>query len=284
MHESGNDISVVIRTLNEAAHIGVLLQTLRAQQQLGESLEIVLVDSGSTDKTLEIASSYDVELVQIPKSEFNYSTALNLGIEKCKGKLIFILSGHSVPTAPDWATQMIRHFHDDEVAGVYCRQEAWEHTNWHEKRRIESMFPHQSRVFCSKTDSDLKFSNAASCVRRIIWEKHKFKILPAAEDKEWAQWALENNYKLVYDAEAAVFHSHNESPRQVAKRQIEIEKAIDITKARNRTVFLTLFQATRRFVALAIYDFRIKASGSKKFRALLEDLKSCIWFIVDFKR
>jgi len=281
MNESCNAISVVIRTLNEQKHIGLLLQKLRAQRAIGAGVEIVVVDSGSTDKTLDIVNSHGVRLVQITPNEFNYSTALNLGIQKSQGELIFVLSGHSVPISKHWASQIIKHFTDDKVAGVYCRQKAWDDANWHEKRRIKSVFDDRNKVFYSSDKQEINFSNAASCIRRCVWQQHNFKVIPAAEDREWAKWAVEKGYKIVYDADEAVYHSHNESARKTAARQVEIEKAIDIQKKRKRTIILTLYQAVKRFVNLTIYDVKTDASISKKIQAIIIDLKCALWFIID---
>ena len=283
MADSCNNISAVIRTLNEEERIGVLLDTLRAQKNAGADLEIVVVDSGSTDKTLAIVRQHKVKLIQIHPEEFNYSKALNLGIAESLGDFIFVLSGHTVPASRDWVSQMTQHFADPAVAGVYCRQKAWDDAGRHERRRILATFGNVSRTITSSTEDEIAFSNAASCVRRSVWEKHRFKVLPAAEDREWAEWALAHQYKIVYDAEAAVYHSHNESARKAAKRLIEIERNTDIQRRRKRTRALTICQALKCFVELAKSDITMDACISEKVRAIIQDTKYVLWFILDFK-
>ena len=95
----------------------------------------------------------------------------------------------------------------------------------------------------NNADEMVNFSNAASCIRRCVWDDHNFVIMPAAEDREWAKWALENRYNIVYCADASVYHSHNESCLNEVRRIIEIEKMMDIQNSRRRTVFLTIKQS-----------------------------------------
>ena len=89
-------IGVVIRTLNESALIGRCLQMLD-EQRGGFDLDVLVVDSGSTDATREIARDHGARIVELPPTQFDYSKALNLGIEEVSGELIVILSAHAIP-------------------------------------------------------------------------------------------------------------------------------------------------------------------------------------------
>jgi glycosyltransferase involved in cell wall biosynthesis len=108
--------SFVIRTYNEEKWIGTVLQTLLDQTR--KDFEIIIVDSGSTDSTLEIVKKFPVKLIQIPKEDFNFSYALNIGIKDAKSKYIGILSGHSVPTKKTWYEESIKLFNNSELAGI----------------------------------------------------------------------------------------------------------------------------------------------------------------------
>ena len=128
-------VSVVIRALNERALIGRCLAALR-EQDGGNGLEIIVVDSGSTDDTCEIARDHRADVVAFNQPQFDYSSALNLGIEHSTGDLVVILSAHSILQEPRWLEIMTQPFDDPLVAGVCCRQVAWPDTDWHEARRI----------------------------------------------------------------------------------------------------------------------------------------------------
>lgn len=278
-------ISFVIRAYNEEDYIGRLIQTILTQKHVDGDFEIIVVDSASNDSTVEIAKQSSVKLIEIPKDEFNYSYTLNLGIEQSVGGLIVILSAHAIPTTDSWLQTMLTNFTDKEVAGVYCRQVAWPDANVFEILRTKSYFPSETKAFqIDGSGEESHFSNAASCIRRSVWETHPFAILPAAEDREWAKWAIENNYTIIYDAKATVYHSHNESCREVAKRQIEIEKAKDIRLVRKRNLFLTIKQAVSWVLRNFRVIFSMKHFKIDHFIYYIKILPCGFWFILDFNR
>lgn len=82
-------VSFVIRTKNEGKFIGKVLGLL--QKQTYQNFEIIIVDSGSTDRTLEAVKKFRVKLIKIKPQDFNYSYALNLGISNAKGIYIYAL-------------------------------------------------------------------------------------------------------------------------------------------------------------------------------------------------
>ena len=81
------DASIVIRTKNEEEFIGETLERVRKQEFNGE-YEIVIVDCGSTDSTLEIVEKYDVRLLKIPPREFTYGRSLNMGAKSAAGEFV----------------------------------------------------------------------------------------------------------------------------------------------------------------------------------------------------
>lgn len=280
-----NNVSILIRTFNEASYADLLIQKLLSQSEYENNLEIVVVDSGSTDGTIDVLKKYNVKIIRIAKEEFNYSSALNLGIEYTNGDLIVVISAHAIPCNCSWLKQMASNFSDENVAGAYCRQIPWPHAEPTEKIRIEKSFKKESKIY--SVDLPYKnnnFSNVASCIRRDIWERHHFVIMPAAEDRQWANWAIENGYKIVYDANAIVYHSHNESSRKAAKRVIQLEKSFDIENKRNRNLFLTLKQSFGWFIRDVRYAFRLNYEGNNRLKYIIECAARSFWFIYDFSR
>lgn len=281
----GNTVSCIIRTYNEAKYIGKLIEVLRSQEECGEDVQIVIVDSGSTDSTVEIARNHEVNLIRIPKRQFNYSKALNLGIENSTGDLIVILSAHSIPCRNDWLHRIVAHFEDKKVAGVYCKQVPWPGAEWREAFRIRNTFGNDSKVFCKdNSDSEMSFSNAASCIRRSVWERHPFVIMPAAEDRDWASWAINNSYSIIYEAEAQVYHSHDDSCRSAARRRIAVQKAADLRQARNRNMFLTCKQAITWIYRDICQIISLKNCDWSKLKLVRDCFARGYWYLRDFNR
>jgi glycosyltransferase involved in cell wall biosynthesis len=215
-------IGVVIRTLNESELLGRCLETLQAQQG-GFDLDVVVVDSGSTDGTVDIARAHGARVIEIAPADFDYSTALNVGIEEARAELVVLLSAHAIPLDDLWLSRMTAPFTDEQVAGVTGGQVPWPGAPWWEIVRLSRAFGDSRRAW-SATDSDgLMFSNAASCIRRGDWRDEPF-TLPAAEDLDWAQRMVAAGRVIVYEPAATVYHSHDESPRAQARRMIDINR------------------------------------------------------------
>ena len=80
MPQGDMNCSIVIRAYNEEKHIGRLLDGIR--QQTLKDVEIILVDSGSTDGTVSVAESFGARIVRIAPQEFTFGRSLNFGIRK----------------------------------------------------------------------------------------------------------------------------------------------------------------------------------------------------------
>ena len=110
--------SIVIRAYNEEKHIGRLLEGIR--QQTVRDVEIILVDSGSTDGTVSVAESFGAQIVKIPSTEFTFGRSLNLGIQAATRELLVIASAHIYPVYPDWLEALLRPFEEE-----YVRVDLW---------------------------------------------------------------------------------------------------------------------------------------------------------------
>jgi rhamnosyltransferase len=214
------DVSVILRTKNEGIFLERTLRLLE-KQYYAPRPEIIILDSGSTDNTLAIAKQHPhVRLMQIPAHQFSYGRSLNTGFRAASGEVIVALSAHAFPCDEVWLKRLLVHFDDSDVAGVYGRQlpheDAWPFV----RREYAEFYGSQLRVQADPNDiRDHYFSNAASAIRRQLWQHHKFnEELPYCEDWEWARAMLRLGYKIVYEPEAAVYHSHNESFRAIYRR------------------------------------------------------------------
>lgn len=205
--------SIVIRAYNEERHIGRLLEGIR--QQTIKDVEVILVDSGSTDATVSVAESFGAKIVHIPSAEFTFGRSLNFGVREAGSEFIVIASAHVYPVYPDWLETLLRPFQDEKVALTYGKQRGYEGSKFSEHQIFHQWYPDvgnfdQATAFCN---------NANSAIRKKLWEQHAYdETLTGLEDLEWGKWAKGQGFKIAYAAEAEIIHIHNETPRGVYNR------------------------------------------------------------------
>src|SRR2546423_8123450 len=113
-------VAVVIRCLNEERHIGRLLTGLERQTRPPE--EIIVVDSGSTDATRDIAGRRATKIVDIRPEEFSFGRALNIGVEAATSDLCVFVSAHVYPLYDSYLEHLVAPFVAEDVALSYGRQ------------------------------------------------------------------------------------------------------------------------------------------------------------------
>jgi len=206
--------SIVIRCYNEAEHIGKLLHGI--SQQTMDDYEIVLVDSGSTDGTLDIAAEFGVDTItHIDPEDFSFGRALNYGCAEANGEFCVIASAHVYPRRDDRLKRLLEKFQNDDVALVYGKQRGNDLTTFSESQIFEQWFPkhdieRQPHPFCN---------NANAAIRRETWEKFPYdEHLTGLEDVDWAKRVQKNGYEISYASEAEIVHVHDETAREVFNR------------------------------------------------------------------
>jgi glycosyltransferase involved in cell wall biosynthesis len=205
--------SIIIRAYNEEAHIWRLLEGIK--HQTFKDVETILVDSGSTDATVEIAESYGAHVVRIPSEEFTFGRSLNYGIREATSEYLVIASAHVYPVYPDWLEALLRPFAEENVALTYGKQRGPETAHFSEQQIYHQWYPDVSQprqltAFCN---------NANAAIRKSLWEKNPYdETLTGLEDLAWAKWAKEHGYDIAYVAEAEIVHVHNETPSGVFNR------------------------------------------------------------------
>ncbi|MHB8087764.1 MAG: glycosyltransferase family 2 protein [Anaerolineaceae bacterium] len=205
--------SIIIRAYNEEKYIRRLLVGIA--EQTVKNVQIILVDSGSTDRTIDETKEFSVEVVTIQPHEFTFGHSLNVGIECAKADLIVMASAHVFPVYPDWLETLLAPFSDKNVALTYGMQRGAETSHFSEQLIFQTWYPEHSVLqqpfpFCN---------NANAAIRRSLWQLHPYnENLPGLEDLAWAKWAQDNGSSIHYVAEAEVVHVHNESTAGIFNR------------------------------------------------------------------
>jgi rhamnosyltransferase len=209
-------VSVVIRTLNEARHLPALLRSITSQDLADHRAEVVLVDSGSSDGTLEIARQHGCRIVTIRKEEFSFGRSLNVGCRAAEGEVLVFVSGHCIPQDEHWLRRLVAPLGHDSVVYSYGGQLGGERTHFSEHQIFAKYFPSRSQV---PQREGFYCNNANAALLKSEWLRTPFdEELTGLEDMHLAKQLVARGERLAYVAEAAVYHLHDESWRQVERR------------------------------------------------------------------
>jgi rhamnosyltransferase len=223
-------VSIVIPVLNGGRVLKEALTVIRSQE--GDfSLEVLCLDSGSSDGSREACAHLGARVVDVPPGTFNHGATRNQGIALSRGEFVVLLVQDAVPVGTAWLATLLHNFSEADVAGVYCRQAPRpdadvltrrQLANWvagkHQRvaqrldgRSWEALTPWQRLELCT-------FDDVCACLRRIVWERIPYTPTYFGEDVEWGKQVIQAGYTLVYEPEAAVVHSHARSAWYEYKR------------------------------------------------------------------
>lgn len=171
-------ISVVVRTFNSAKTLPNLLSHL----SLLPGDELIVVDSDSSDATLEIAHEYKARII-VPEKPFNYSRALNLGFRAAQQPWVLVISSHCIPLT----TNLLAIFR--AAAADFPDNVAVAYGDCSLVNRLATV--NEPVIFASKVSSQLEqkkayTGNPIAMYRRAWWERYPFdETVSAAEDLLW---------------------------------------------------------------------------------------------------
>ena len=215
-------VSVVIPTFNAGPGFEELLLKLDAQRGHFE-LEVVVVDSGSTDGTAELAARHGALLHSVSKAGFDHGATRDLGISLSSGEYVALTVQDAVPLDERWLVTMVENLREDgRVAAVYGRHvprpDAGVMTRAlvgnlavadSERREQEIQDPETYKGLPpAQRRRIVAFDNVSSCLRRSVWKEFPFGKADFAEDLRWGKKVVEAGYKIIYEPRSVVVHSH----------------------------------------------------------------------------
>jgi rhamnosyltransferase len=223
--------SIALVTRNGGQRLVAVLDAIDAQHGR-DDVEIVAVDSGSTDGTRERLATRVDRLVDIDPRDFNHGATRNRAIAETRAPLVILLVQDAVPRGLDWLDELLAPLEgDSRLAGSCARQvprpdasavvrhhlDRWAaarpepRTTFADAATLEALPPIERLALCA-------FDNVCAAIRRAVWEQHPFEATPIAEDIAWARDVLLAGHGLAYAPSAVVEHSHDRSAWYELKR------------------------------------------------------------------
>ena len=222
--------TVAIPVLNGGPLLATVLDAVAAQQ-VDRPVEVVVIDSGSTDGSPDVARGHGARVEQIPPSAFNHGTTRNALMELATGDHVAFLTQDSVPAGPDWLAALLRGFTlADDIALVFGPQRARAGSSPMVRRelleQIERFGPEHVDRDAAPGGRATFFSSANGAVARWAWERVPFRPVGYAEDMVLARDMLAAGLAKAYVPDAAVIHSHDLPPLKAFRRYFDDFRAL----------------------------------------------------------
>lgn len=207
-------ITVVIPVKDGGRDLVRCLEAITGQQ-VDQEVEVVVVDSGSTDGSPETARQLGARVHEIPPAEFNHGGTRNLGARLAKGDVLVFTTQDAYAENADWLARLVAPLASDPgIAGVYGRQIPHDGASPPEHYFLDFLYGPEPRIQSLADPDDLSFevtlfSNVNSAIPRSVWKEQPFADdVVMSEDQEWSRRVLLAGMTIVYEPLAAVFHSH----------------------------------------------------------------------------
>lgn len=232
-------ISVLIPTYNAEKYIFRLLSSLLKQQLTSNyKLEIIIIDSSSTDDTVEIIRSQfpDVLVKIIKNREFDHGRTRNNLAEISSGDYLLFMTQDAIPTNDQLLLKLLNSLEDKNTLISFARQIPKDNAGELERFARNYNYPSESIVKSKDSLDSLGIktffnSNVCSMYKREVftWFGGFPNNIILNEDMILASKVILNNYNVVYCADGSVYHSHNYNLKHQFKRYFDIGMAFHET-------------------------------------------------------
>jgi len=258
-------VTVIMRSKNSDWVIAQALAALYSQTY--KDFELLVVDSGSTDRTLEIVKQYPCRLIQIEAKAYYPGSVLNMAIEQTEADIIIFQNSDGVPLSPHTLQRLVSVFDDAAIDAALTRQiprpEAFDWV----RRDYRLSFPD-----VAQTPDWIRLSLPMAAMRKSAWEKHHFyEDAWASEDTEWGEWAVQNGMKIKYVPDAIIMHSHNYTLKQIYGRKFVEGEADAFIYNRKPTLVKMLINVIKQTIRDSIY-LLLKGNISEAFGSLSRNI------------
>ena len=227
--------SVVIPTYNAGPKLKDVLDMVTTQDTPWP-YEILVIDSGSKDGTIDLVKSYEqVKLHAIDSKDFNHGGTRNLGVELTKGEYIAFLTHDALPANHHWLYALVTSIERyPNAAGAFGKHLAYPDASMFTKRDLDAHFTHMgNHALCLNSETKPEYlektsdqwqqvlhfySDNNSCFKRSVWQEIPYQHVAFGEDQLWAADIIKAGYDKIYAPQAVVYHSHDYDTRENRER------------------------------------------------------------------
>ena len=221
-------VSVVIPTKNGGEDFRRVLATI-ANQKGFRRVETIVVDSGSTDKTVELAEQFGAKIIKILPEEFSHSYARNLGASYASGEYLLFTVQDALPPSDSWLYELFSVIKSNDVVAVSCAEFPWESADlfyraitWNHYRFLEVDREDRIMRYAGSEDhltlrKNGQLSDLACLISKDVFTKYKYKT-DYGEDLDLGLRLIKDGYEIAFLGSTRIIHSHNRPAFYYLKR------------------------------------------------------------------
>ncbi len=211
-------VSIIIATLNNGLTIGECIQSIKELDYPQESVEVMVIDAGSRDSTIDIAKKHQVRLISEP---LNAPAAYNYASKIVTGEIIGFIDADA-KVEKQWLKKLIPHLNKKNVVAASGTIETW---------NKERLIPR-----CIGYDLNYRYSRIRGSVERVatmnlILKKEVMKKIGGFDENLSTQYDTDigtrmthAGYKIIVDPETKCYHFHRPTLTQYFKQQLKYGK------------------------------------------------------------
>jgi rhamnosyltransferase len=276
--------SVIIPTKNAGPIFESVLEQVLQQETIWP-FEVLVVDSGSSDGTLELVRQHpSVRLIEISPSDFGHGKTRNFAAANSSGEFIAMITQDALPINKNWIAEMVLAIEQDtNIAGVFGRHIAHSDASLFTRNELEQHFLGFLSQPLVELDDQTRyqkdrgyrqwlyfFSDNNALIRRSVWEKIPYPEVDFAEDQAWARLIIEAGYRKAYAHHAVVAHSHNYGLLERLQRSFDEGYALQrLFGYGGESSFLN---AMKSFLAITRRDAILALNASPNFKVGAKNL------------
>ena len=213
-------VSVVVPVKDGDRYLAEVLEALAREAPD----EVLVIDSGSTDRSLEIAAAAGVRVVEIAPAEFGHGRTRNLATRLTSGELVCFLTQDATPV-PGWLEAYRAAFAlDPRVGAAYGPHLPRPDTSPMIARELTEFFATMSpdgEAVAQRAGAITFLSNVNACYSRACLEEIGFQDVPYSEDQAFGREMLDAGWVKVYQPAAGVLHAHDYGTAQFMRRYFD---------------------------------------------------------------
>ena len=226
-------VSVIIPTWNAGPQFADTLSQIGRQFGV-DWLELLIIDSGSTDGTLELVRQTDARLIEISSASFGHASTRNQAAALADGDILVFMVQDAVPIAENWLYRLIEPLVADQAdavsvraipradADLHARWSAWSFDDYlgftHDSLRCGLDYPDLDRLDPTTRRKLAHLDNVCLAISHSLLDRFQFRGR-YAEDLDLGLRLLQAGYRLLYQVDNGVIHSHSRPAHYFLRRE-----------------------------------------------------------------